>query len=129
MPEIIPPEIDEVKLTNKEYNALNAQASNYRSILRYVKAGGLDNFLAEQHRAPLDLLQTPDDMTGGESIMLFMKSIAEECGNMDQRIKDLSEALVDCNILLAKEKRKTAVIKKSLFQKVHDFIFVNPSDL
>lgn len=125
MPQVSAPLLDEMKLTNKEYAALNAQAANYRTILRYLKAAGFDNFLRETNRAAIDLVQTPDDTTGGESAMFFLKSIADECVNMDQRIKDLSAALLETNISLTHEKRKNkAYIKKSFFRKIKEFIFV-----
>lgn len=126
----MPKVLDKMELTNKEYTALNAQAANYRVILRYLKAGGFDNFLREKNLPPVDLLQTPDDTTGGESAMYFLKSLADECLHMDKRIKDLSEALVDSGIMLAKEKRKHEVpVKKGLWRSIRDFIFVNPEEL
>ena len=49
---------------------------------------------------------TPDDTTGGNSVNIFLKSIADECVLMNKKIQSLSEALVDTSINLAKEKRK-----------------------
>ncbi len=117
--------VKDMKLTNKEYAALNAQASNYRVILRFLKEGGFDEFLRDKKRAPIDLQMTPDDTTGGESAMLFLKSIADECNRMDQKIQGLSQALVDSNIDLAKEKRKTRLYeKKSFWRNIIGFFIV-----
>ena len=117
------PLAEDIKLSKKEYDALIAQSSNYRTILRLLKASGLDNFLKDHKLMPIDLLISPDDTTGGESINLFLKSIADECNKMDQKITDLSQALVDSSILLAKEKRKTEP-KKSIFQKIRDLFYI-----
>lgn len=106
-------------LSESEYSALNAQATNYRTILRFLKASGLDGFLVEKKLVPLDLLITPDDMTGGESSILFLKALADECHEMDDKIKTLSEALVASNILLAREKKKVEP-KKSISEEIKE---------
>lgn len=108
----------EQKLSDKEYAALTAQAANYRTILRFLKAGGLDDFLARTHVVPLDIELTPDDLTGGNSINLFLKSLADECNRMDQKITSLSQALVDSTISLTKIKRSIQVQGMSLRQRL-----------
>lgn len=100
------PLLEEMTLSNKEYASLISQSLNYRVILRFLKAGGLDEYLREHKLPPIDLVVTPDDTIGGESITLFLKAIADECNLMDKKIQSLSEALVDSTILLTKEKRK-----------------------
>lgn len=90
----------------KDYPALNSQASNYRVILRFLIASGINDFLQARKMLPLDIKSSPEDTTGGESAIIYLKAIADECNRMDKRITDLSEALVDSNISLAKEKRK-----------------------
>ena len=118
-------QVDEMTLSNKEYAALTAQASNYRVILRYLKAGGFDNFLINSNRAAIDLVATPDDMTGGESAIFFLKTLADECVSMDTKIKDLSQALLDTTIALAKQKRIAKALEpKTLWQKLKNFVFV-----
>ena len=108
-----------MELSNTEYSCLNAQATNYRTILRFMKAAGIDDFLSKRNSVPLDLLITPDDTTGGESICLFLKAISDECNTMDKKIQGLSEALVDASIQLAREKRTP---RKSFFQKIKEFV-------
>ncbi len=104
-------------LSDAEYKALNAQATNYRTLLRFFKASGIDDFLVNHKLVPLDLLITPDDLTGGESCILFLKAIADDCKTMDDKIKSLSEVLVSVNIQLAKEKKRTEP-KKSLKEEI-----------
>jgi len=121
--------LTDMKLSNKEYAALNAQAANYRTILRLVKIGGLDQYLKDKQLPPIDLLQTPDDMMAGDSINLFLKDIADNCNKMDQKIISLSQALVDANIALAKEKRQQPIkIEGNLWQRIkqgiRNFLFV-----
>lgn len=106
-------------IDNKDYPALNAQASNYRVILRFLLASGINDFLERQKRIPLDLMASPEDTTGGESAILFLKSVADECNVMDKKIISLSEALVDLSIQLARVKREP---KKSLFQRIKEFV-------
>lgn len=111
--------IEEMKLSNSEYDALTSQAGNYRTILRFLKASGFDGFLSDNKRPPIDLLLTPNDKIGGESVNLFLKAIADECNKMEQKIKSLSEALVDTSIQLAKAKRTP----KSLLHRIKEFLF------
>lgn len=115
--------LEDMKLSLKEYAALNAQASNYRVILRFLKASGIDNFLLDNKLARLDLMEFPDDTSGGESSILFLKAIADECNRMDKRIKELSEALVNTTISYTRKKNELKELKKGFWQKVHDFIF------
>jgi hypothetical protein len=117
--------VDSMTLTNKEYAALTAQAANYRVILRFLLEGGINEYLREHNRPPIDLQLTPDDKTGGESAIFFLKSIADECNRMDQKIKWLSESLVNTTISLTQEKQKTKVYEKnSLFRRIIGFFIV-----
>lgn len=111
----------EVKLSNREYIVLNAQATNYRTVLRFLKASGINEFLLAHKRVPIDIMVTPDDTTGGESIAFFLKALATECNTMDQKITSLSEALVDTSIQLAHEKRLQT--RKSFIHRVKDFVY------
>jgi len=91
----------ETILQDKEHRSLTAQAANYRTIIRCVKAAGIDSFLHSQKRAFIDLELMPDDQTGGTSVNFFLKSIADECGAMDQKIISLSKALVEAHVEIA----------------------------
>ena len=66
---------------------------------------------------PLDIEATPDDTTGGQSAIIFLKALADELKEMDMRITDLSEALVNSTISLSKLKRK------SLLQRMKERVF------
>lgn len=103
----------------KDYPALNAQSTNYRIILRFLVASGINEFLKARKLLPLDLMASPEDTTGGESAIIFLKAIADECNRMDKRILSLSEALVDSNILLAKERRKNI----PFFKKIKELVW------
>lgn len=119
--------IQDMTLPNKEYEALNAQAANYRTILRVLKMAGFDDFLVEEKRAPIDLLTNPSDTSGGESACLFIKSIAEEASRIDIRNHDLSASLVDTTIALTKEKRKNPSFgKRTWWQQIIDFFVISP---
>jgi hypothetical protein len=59
-------------------------------------------------------MASPEDTTGGESAIIFLKALADECNRMDMRIKDLSEALVNSQISLSKLKQK------SLLQRIKE---------
>lgn len=85
--------IREMTLSDAEYNALNAQSANYRSILRLLIASGLNTYLKTDGKAPIDLVTNPADITGGESCMLFLKALADEAARLSQT-----------NTLLKKEK-------------------------
>src|SRR5258708_1067731 len=124
--EITPPSgVGDTLLSDKEFRSLSAQAANYRTILNLLKASGIDQFLEIRRMLPIDLELSPNDTTGRNSVNIFLKSIADECNRMDQKITSLSEALVDCNILLAKEKRKTQ--KKTLLEWIKERILWKPS--
>jgi hypothetical protein len=101
-------------MDNKDYPILNAQSSNYRTIARFLIAAGINDFLTARKMLPLDLKATPDDTTGGQSAIIFLKAIADELKEMDMRITDLSEALVDNTISLSKLKHK------SLLQRIKE---------
>jgi hypothetical protein len=103
-----------MEITEKTYPALNAQAANYRTILRFLIASGINEFLTARNRLSLDIMASPEDTTGGESAIIFLKALADECNRMDMRIKDLSEALVNSQISLSKLKQK------SLLQRIKE---------
>ncbi len=96
------------------YPALNSQASNYRVIVRFLQASGINEFLQARKMLPLDLKATPDDTTGGQSAIIFLKALADEMNRMDKRITDLSESLVDTNIALAKERRSKMPLRQRI---------------
>ncbi len=112
----------DMTLSDTQYQSLTAQSANYRTILRLLQAGGLNSYLRDRRLPPIDLELTPDDVTGGNSINMFIKSISDECNRMDKKITSLSEALVDTSIELAKEKRKKS-LRKSLTDYIKNALF------
>ena len=103
-----------MEITEKTYPALNSQAANYRTILRFLQASGINEFLTARNRLPLDIKASPDDTTGAESAIIFLTALAREVKEMDMRNKELSEALVNSQISLSKTK------SKSLLQRIKE---------
>lgn len=82
---------EKMTLTPKEYAALNAQATNYRVIVSYLKQKTeFDSFLVEQGRTPVSPEMTPDDPKGGEAVNLYLDTIADEFESLTDEITSLT---------------------------------------
>lgn len=128
---------DKMELSSQEYSILNAQATNYKVIISFLKQTGFEEFLQANDRLPVNLDLTPDDSTGGESVSLFMRALATEFEAMFKLTEDLTrkqEEIKKANLVEAKPDKRKVIeppVKKNspsgffhrALEAVRDFIF------
>lgn len=123
--------LDRMTLSSQDFTALSAQATNYKVILGFLKQTDFDDFIKEAERLPINIDTTPDDTTGGESVVLYLRSLADEFDRMHHQIKELSTINKPVATIIEKvekpiEKGKSFLIR--LLVGVRDFIFEKPSE-
>lgn len=124
--------LDKMTIPSAEYTTLMAQSANYRVIQGFLKQTDFDDFIKEAGRLPINLDLTPDDTTGGESVVLYLRSLADEFDNMYNQIKELKTAAKATPIkVIGKiekpiEKGKSFLVR--LLVGLRDFVFERPSE-
>lgn len=117
--------LDKITITSQEYTTLSAQATNYKIITGFLKQTDFDDFIKEAGRIPINLDLTPDDTTGGESVVLYLRSLADDFEKMYQQIKDFAKTKTAKEVV---EEIKQPIAKKEslllrLWHGVRDFVF------
>lgn len=84
--------LDKMTLDSHEYAVLNAQATNYKVLISFLKQKTtFDEVLKGAGRAPVNLDLTPDDSAGGEAVTFYLSTIADDFEELNTTIEELQK--------------------------------------
>lgn len=113
---IIKAVVDEMRLNNKEYAALTAQAKNYRNIIGYLGMTLFPKFLQNEGKVPIDLELTPDDTTGGHSVADFIDRLIKNHKIKSEKLVAYEKRIIELEKQIKSQEKP---IKRNLLQKLH----------
>lgn len=80
VPQVAPtPETTTIPVKTTDFTVMNAQGSDYKVIVTFCQANGLNDFLTANHQAPLDIQGiNPGDPEGGSKVNMFIADLMSQ---------------------------------------------------